>query len=71
VNCLNGKRVDIELRREHVLCDGILKSYRMWIWHGEVLNLPYVSETQCQHFNIHFKDHMEDMIHDIRENNFC
>jgi len=37
VNCLNVKRQDIELIREHVLCDGFLKSYTIWTWHGEVL----------------------------------
>jgi len=30
VNCLNGKRLDIEWIREHVLYDGFLKSYTMW-----------------------------------------
>jgi len=32
VNCLNGKRLDIELIREHVLCDGFLKNYTTWTW---------------------------------------
>jgi len=27
VNCVNGKILDIELIREHVLCDGFLKNY--------------------------------------------
>jgi len=30
VNCVNGKRLDIELIREHVLCDGFLKNYTTW-----------------------------------------
>ena len=29
VNCVNGRRVDIELIREHILCDGFLKSYKI------------------------------------------
>ena len=30
VNCVNEKRLDIELIREHVLCDGFLKNYTTW-----------------------------------------
>jgi len=56
VNCLNGKRLDIELIREHLLCDGFFKNYTAWTWHGEVLNLPNVSETECQHSNTNSKD---------------
>jgi len=37
VNCVNVIRQDIELIREHILCDGFLKSYTIWTWHGEVL----------------------------------
>ena len=70
VNCLNGKRLDIELIQEHALCDDFLKSYTTWTWHGEVLNLPYISETECQHSNIHSKDCMKDMISYIREDSF-
>jgi len=54
-----GKRLDIELIREHVLCDGFLKNYITWTWHGEVLDLPYLSKTECQHSNIYSKDCME------------
>jgi len=31
VNCLNGRRLEIKLIQEHVLCDGLLKSYIKWI----------------------------------------
>jgi len=34
VNCVNGKRLDIEWIREYVLCDGFLKNCTMWTWHG-------------------------------------
>jgi len=47
VNCLNRKGLHIELIREHLLCDGFLKNYTMWTWHGKFLNLRYVSETEC------------------------
>jgi len=71
VNCVNGKRLDIELIREHVLCDGFLKNYTTWAWHGEVLDLPYVSEQdQCEHSELYSEDCMEDMIRDIGEESF-
>jgi len=37
VKCVNLKRLDIEMILEHVLCDGFLKNYTTWTWHGEVL----------------------------------
>ena len=46
VKYVNLKRLDIELIREHVLCDGFLKNYTMWTWYGEVLDLPYTSEQK-------------------------
>jgi len=71
VNCVNGKRLDIELIREHVLRNGFLKNYTTWTWHGEVLDLPYVSKTnQCEHSSIYSEDCMEDMICDIGEESF-
>ena len=49
VNFLNGRRQDIELKREHVLCDGFLKCYTIWNSHGEVLEkYSSVSITECQ-----------------------
>ena len=66
VNCVNLKRLDIELIREHVLCDGFLKNYTTWTWHGEVLELPYASEQdQCEHSKLYSEDYMNDMIRDI------
>ena len=66
VKCVNLKRLDIELIREHVLCDGFLKNYTTWTWHGEVLDLPYASEkNKCEHSNLYPEDCMDDMICDI------
>jgi len=42
VNCLNGRILDVKIMREHLLCDGFLRSYKTWTWHGELLNLPRV-----------------------------
>jgi len=64
--CVNLKRLDIELIREHVLCDGFMKNYTTWTWHGEVLDLPYASEqNKCEHSNLYSEDCLDDMIHDI------
>jgi len=47
------------------LCDSFLKSYTTLTWQGEVVDLSPVSESECQHSNIHFEDLMKDMIRDI------
>ena len=66
VKCVNLKRLDIELIREHVLCDGFLNNYTTWTWHGEVLDLSYASEqNQYEHYNLYSEDCMDDMICDI------
>ena len=68
---MNGRRVDIELIREHILCDGFLKSYTTWTWHGEVIDLPYGSEAdKYEYSNMYSEDCMEEMIRDIGEENF-
>jgi len=67
VNCVNGKILDIEFIREHVLCDGFLKNYTTWTWHGKVLNLPYVSIRRISvNILIYSKDFMEDMCRNRR-----
>jgi len=71
VNRVNGKKTNIELIREHDLCDGFLKNYRTWTWHGRVLDLPYVSkQDKCEHSNLYYEDCMEGMICDIGEESF-
>ena len=48
-----------------------MKNYTIWTWHGEVIDLPYVSEAdQCEHSNTYSEDCMEDMIRDIGEESF-
>ena len=65
---MNGKQLEIRLIREHVLCDGFLKNYTKWIWHGEFLDVTPLSDNQYS--NIHFEDRMEDMIRDVGEDSF-
>ena len=70
VNCLNGRRLDVKKIREHLLCDGFLRSYTTCTWHGELLNLlrvfvteEYVGSTMddAVHGEVH-DDRLEDMI---------
>ena len=63
VNCLNGIRQDVTLIREHLLCDGFLRSYTTWTWHGELLNLPTVDQTN--EGDSIMDDRLEDMIRDV------
>jgi len=47
---LNGRRLDDNKIRKHLLCDGFLRSYTTWTWHGKLLNIPsvFVSEEYVQ-----------------------
>ena len=65
--------------REHLLCDGFLRSYTTWIWNGELLNLPrvfvteeYVGSTmdEAVHDDVD-DDRLEDMIRDVGVESFA
>ncbi|XP_054820642.1 uncharacterized protein LOC129319568 [Prosopis cineraria] len=45
-DCLNERRLSVDKIYEHLICEGFLKSYRVWIWHGERLNIPMPSTSQ-------------------------
>jgi len=45
VNCLNGRILDVVDIREHLLCDGFLKYYTTWVWHGELVQTQTVVEA--------------------------
>ena len=55
--------------REHLLCDGFLKNYTTWTWHGELLDLPSVLGASKE---VHFSmdDRLEDMIRDVVAKSF-
>ena len=65
---MNERQLEIRLIREHVLCDGFLKNYIKWIWHGEFVDVTSLSDGQYS--NIYSEDHVEDMICDIGEDSF-
>jgi len=71
--------LDVKIIREHLLCDGFLRSYTTWTWHGELLNLSRVSITEeyvgstmddAVHDNVD-DDLLEDMIRDVGAESFA
>jgi len=40
VNCLNGRILDVKIMREHLLCDGFLRSYNTWTWMLKMVAAP-------------------------------
>jgi len=79
VNCLNKRRLDVNKIREHLQCDGFLRSYTTWTWHVELLNLPSVSISEeyiqssmddAVHGEIH-DDRLEDKLCDVRADSFA
>jgi len=49
----------VKIIKEHLLCDGFLRSYTTWTWHGELLNLPRVSVTEE-----YVRSTIDDVVHD-------
>jgi len=46
VNYLNGRKLNATHVREHLICDGFLRSYIIWTWHDELIDIPTVSRTE-------------------------
>ncbi|XP_052728168.1 uncharacterized protein LOC128195186 [Vigna angularis] len=67
VNCLNERRLPTAVIREHVLCDGFLRSYTKWTWHGELVEVPiaHVSQTEAEEVDLVMEDGLEQMIRDV------
>jgi len=43
VRCLNQICHDLGIMHDHLFIFGIMRSYTLWIWHGEVLDKPTTS----------------------------
>jgi len=79
INCLNGRILNVKKNREHLLCDGFLRSYATWTWHGDLLNLPcdsvteeYVGSTMDDAVQDEVDDdRLEDMIRDVGAESFA
>jgi len=70
VNCLNGRILSVSEIREHLLCDGFFKSYTIWTWNGELLDLPSVhGGSEEVHFSM--DDRLKDMIRDVEAESFA
>jgi len=64
VNCLNGMILSISEIREHILCDGFVKNYATWTWHGELLHLPSMRGS-LEFVEFSMDDRLKDMIRDV------
>ena len=77
INCLNERKLNATQVREHLICDDFLRSYTIWTWHDELINIPTVSRTEhVVHSTMKERlqerceerveeDNMEDMIRDV------
>jgi len=77
VNCLNGRKLNATQVREHLICDSFLRSYTIWTWHDELIDIPIISRTEhVVHSTMKERqqkrceerveeDNMEDMILDV------
>jgi len=70
VNCLNGRILSVFKIRDHLLCDGFLKNYTTWTWHGELLDLPIVREAS-EEVDFSMDDRFEDMICNVGAESFA
>ena len=76
VNCLNGRKLNATQIREHLICDGFLRCYTTWIWHGEEMHFPTDSQTEnvidsTMEEDQPDEDKLEDMIRDVGAENFA
>jgi len=69
VCCLNQIRHDLGTMRDHLFIFGIMRSYTLWTWHGEVLDKPTTSRG-TDYVDDWMNDHLEDMVRDVGEENF-
>ena len=56
--------------REHLLCDGYLKNYISWTWHGELLDFPSVRKAS-EEVDFLMDDRLKDMIRDVGAESFA
>jgi len=70
VNYLNGRILNVSETREHLLCDGFLKTYTR-TWHDELLHLPSVCEALEFVDDFPMDDRLKDMIRDVGVESFA
>ncbi|WVZ22549.1 hypothetical protein V8G54_001093 [Vigna mungo] len=69
VRCVNQLRQDLGNLHDHLFMFGIMRTYTVWTWHGEVLDQPTMSRG-TNYVEEWMSDHLEDMIRDVGEDNF-
>ncbi|WVZ21418.1 hypothetical protein V8G54_008740 [Vigna mungo] len=69
VRCVNQIRQDLGNLHDHLFMFGIMRTYTIWTWHGEVLDQPATSRG-TNYVEEWMNDHLEDMIRDVGEDNF-
>ena len=68
VKCGNERQHVVNGIKTHLVCDGIILSYARCIWHGQLPNIPSVS--QIEHVDVDMGDRLEDMIRDVLQEYF-
>ncbi|XP_028193231.1 uncharacterized protein LOC114378826 [Glycine soja] len=68
VKCGNGRRQTIDDIRTHLICEGIIRSYTKWIWHGESLDTADMS--QADDVTTDSGNPIEEMIRDLGQEGF-
>ncbi|XP_014631515.1 uncharacterized protein [Glycine max] len=68
VKCGNGRRQTIDDIRTHLICEGIIRSYTKWIWHGESLDTADMS--QPDDVTAASGNPIEDMLRDLGQEGF-
>jgi len=62
-------RYGLELFDSHLFCNGFLRNCTTWKWHGELLHLPSVIQTQ-EFVDSSMDDILEDIIRDVGAKSF-
>ena len=74
--CLNCSRLDSLQVKSHLICNGFMQNYKVWIWHGEDVQLaketqPGTSRPSPSNVEMPEKDdYLEEMINDLGEEAF-
>eukprot|EP00256_Glycine_max_P055210 XP_014622336.1 uncharacterized protein LOC106795911 [Glycine max] len=68
VKCGNGRHQTIDDIRTHLICEGIIRSYTKWIWHGESLDTADMS--QADDVTTDNGNPIEEMIRDLGQEGF-
>ena len=68
VKCGNGRRQTVDDITTHLICDGIVRTYTKWIWHGESPDKAEMSQAKPS--NAEIGNPIEEMIRDLGQEGF-